>query len=132
MMGDLNAKVDFDKTSLETGVGDGIDNGERFVAFYNIHHLIIGVTLFEHRVCHKVNWVSVDWPHSSYQIDYMAINSRLKRCLLDVRNKGGTDIGFEQDHYPFAYGIRNFLQGWEALTFKIEKVRLRNPPLVPQ
>ena len=60
VMGDLNAKVGADRTTLEhvlgnQGIGIRNDNGERFVDFCNTNHLVIGGTVFQHKPCHKIS-----------------------------------------------------------------------------
>jgi len=65
--------------------------------------LIIGGTVFPHKTCHKVSWVSPD-NITENQIDHIAISKRFRRSLLDVRNKGGADIG--SDHHLMIANFR--------------------------
>ncbi|GFG36512.1 hypothetical protein Cfor_11846 [Coptotermes formosanus] len=57
--------------------------------------LTTGGTIFAHRRCHKVNWVSPDYK-SQNQTDCITISSVWKRSLLDVKNKREADVG--SDH----------------------------------
>jgi hypothetical protein len=58
--------------------------------------LVIGGTIFAHKNCHKVSWVSSDH-RTQNQIDHLAFSRKWRRSLLDVRNKRGADIG--SDHH---------------------------------
>ncbi|CAG2200464.1 unnamed protein product [Mytilus edulis] len=58
--------------------------------------LIIGGTLFPHKNCHKVTWVSPNGVTEN-QIDHIAISQRWRSSLQDVRNKRGADIA--SDHH---------------------------------
>lgn len=65
VMGDLNAKVGNDNTGFEQTMGKhGLDvmndNGKRFEEFCVENRLVIGGTVFPHKNCHKVTWVSPD------------------------------------------------------------------------
>lgn len=71
-------------------------HGKRFEAFYSFNHLCIGGTLFEHKVCHKVNWVSTDKPCTFYPINHIVIKS----SLLNMRNKRGADSDLKNLKVP--------------------------------
>lgn len=110
VMGDLNAKVGQDNTLLthvigKHGLGDRNDNGERFLDFCNMNHLVIGGTIFRHKTCHKVSWVSPDGVTQN-QIDHIAMSRRFRGCLLDVRNKRGADKGVLHDHHLMVATVR--------------------------
>ena len=65
VVGDLNAKVGQENEGLEHvmgrhGVGERNENGQLFVDFCASHDLVIGGTIFPHKDCHKVTWVSPD------------------------------------------------------------------------
>ena len=103
VIGDLNAKVGADRTTLEhvlsnQGIGIRNYNGERFVDFCNTNHLVIGGTVFQHKPCHKISWVSPNGRDQN-QIDHFAITRRFRGCLQDIRNKRGAVIGFAHDHH---------------------------------
>ena len=59
------------------------------------YDLIISGTVFPHKTCHKVSWVSPD-NITQNQTDRIVISKRFRRSLLDVRKKRGADIG--SDH----------------------------------
>ncbi|KAG7307745.1 hypothetical protein JYU34_006321 [Plutella xylostella] len=108
LMGDLNAKVGSQNSSLEMimgkhGVGTMNDNGERFIETCGMHGLVIGGTLFPHKECHKVTWVSPDG-RTQNQIDHITISKTWRSSLLDVRNKRGADVG--SDHHLVVGKIR--------------------------
>jgi hypothetical protein len=71
-------------------------NGKMFSNFFASHDLIIGGTIFPHKKCHKVAWVSPDHTKVN-QIDHIAVDRKLRSSLTDVRNKRGADIG--SDHH---------------------------------
>jgi hypothetical protein len=63
--GDLNAKVGQENEGLEHimgrhGLGETNENGQHLVDFCTRHDLVIGGTIFPHKDCHKVTWVSPD------------------------------------------------------------------------
>ena len=101
MGGDLNAKVGQDNECLEHvmgrhGLGERNENGQLLVDFFASHDLVISGTIFPHKNCHKVTWVSPDHKTEN-QIDHVAIGRKWRRSLHDVRNKRGADIG--SDHH---------------------------------
>ncbi|XP_045514082.1 craniofacial development protein 2-like [Pieris brassicae] len=101
VMGDLNAKVGSDNSNCERnmgkhGLGVRNENGERFIEFCQHHDLTIGGTLFIHRDVHKYTWNSPDGSTKN-QIDHLAISSKWRSSLLDVRNRRGADI--DSDHH---------------------------------
>jgi hypothetical protein len=60
--------------------------------------LMIGETLFPHKECHKVTWVSPDpQGRTQNEIDHICISKNWRKSLLDVRNKRGADVG--SDHH---------------------------------
>jgi hypothetical protein len=74
--GDLNAKVDQENEGLEHimgrhGLGERNENGQLFVNLYARYDLVIGGTIFPHKNCHKVTWVSPDHKTEN-QIDHLA------------------------------------------------------------
>ena len=105
-MGDLNAQIGCDNGSVQHVMGKhGIGrngrfngNGERFIDFCNVHHLVIGGSIFQHKRIHKVTYVTPGGRYNT-QIDYFSISQRFKGCLEDVRNRRGCDIGQKHDHF---------------------------------
>ena len=101
VMGDLNAKVGQDNLGSERcmgkhGVGERNENGEMFLDFCMRNNLTIGGTIFQHPNVHKCTWVSPDKSYTN-QIDHMAINSKWRSSLLDVRVRRGADVN--SDHF---------------------------------
>lgn len=77
VMGDLNAKVGCNNLGLEQvmgqhGMGISDNNGELLVDFCADNELIIGGTIFPHKNCHKVSWVSPDF-RTENQIDHFLL-----------------------------------------------------------
>jgi exonuclease III len=108
LMGDLNPKVGVRNEGLEqvmgkNGKGDRNENGEMFVDFCMEQELAIGRTLFKHKECHKVTWVSPD-VKTENQINHIAISQKWRKSLLETRNKRGADIG--SDHHLVVAGLR--------------------------
>jgi hypothetical protein len=63
MMGDFNAKVGCDNEDIEYimgkyGLSQQNENGELLIEICGRHGLVIGGTIFPHKACHKVTWVS--------------------------------------------------------------------------
>ena len=98
VMGDLNAKIGADRTTLEhvlgnQGIGIRNDNGERFVDFCNTNHLFIGGTVFQHKPCHKISW---DSPNGRDQIKLITSPSRdiLEVVYKTYATRGAHDHDF--------------------------------------
>ncbi|XP_047111838.1 craniofacial development protein 2-like [Schistocerca piceifrons] len=101
LMGDLNAKVGPENEGLEHimgvhGLGIRNVNGEMLIDTCAEHDLVIGGTLFPHRNCHRITWVSPDHVTEN-QIDQIVISRKFRNSLLDVRNRRGADVG--SDHH---------------------------------
>nr|XP_021199035.2 LINE-1 retrotransposable element ORF2 protein [Helicoverpa armigera] len=108
VMGDLNAKVGTDNDGCQRhmgthGMGVRNGNGERFLEFCQDNDLTIGGTLFIHGDHHKYTWNSPDGITKN-QIDHLAISSKWRSSLLDVRNRRGADI--DSDHHLVVAEVR--------------------------
>ena len=77
------------------GIGNMNENGELFSELCASCDFIIRGTVFPHKTCHKVSWVSPD-NITENQIDHITISKRLRKSLLDARNKRGADTGSDQ------------------------------------
>jgi endonuclease/exonuclease/phosphatase family metal-dependent hydrolase len=113
--GDLNAKVGQDKVGLEHimgrhGLRERNENGQLFVDFSASRDLVIGGTIFPHKDCHKVTWVSLDHTTEN-QIDHVAVGRQWRRSLPDMRNKRGADIG--SDHHLVVAKFRMKIQTYK-------------------
>jgi hypothetical protein len=103
MMGDFNAKVGCDNEDTEYIMGkyslpQRNENGELLIEICGRHGLIIGGTIFPHKACHKVMWVSpAIGGRVQNQTDNICISKNWRKSLLDVRNKRGADVG--SDHH---------------------------------
>jgi hypothetical protein len=58
-MGDLHVKVGCDNQGMEHvmgthGVGEASENGNLFMGLCQSNDLVIGGTLFPHKLCHKI------------------------------------------------------------------------------
>ena len=67
MMGDFNAQVENNNKDIEHIMGrHGIpcenenENGQLLIEFCGKHGLLIGGTVFLHKDCHKIIWISPD------------------------------------------------------------------------
>ena len=101
LLGDFNSKVGCHNTNLEHvigkhGLGMKNDNGDRLIDLCSSHEMVIGGTLFPHKDIHKATWRSPDH-RTANQIDHIAVSSRWRQTLLDVRSYRGADIA--SDHY---------------------------------
>ena len=121
MMGDFDAQVGNDNKDIEHIMGrhgmpcvNENENGQLLIEFCGKHGLIIGGTVFPHRDCHKVTWISPDKDKQvENQTDHICISRNWNNSLIDVRNKRGADIG--PDHHMIM-GI---------LRIKVQKLRGR-------
>lgn len=100
VMGDMNAKVGNNNTDRETsigkhGLGEMNENGERMMDFCEMNGLIACNTLFPHKDIHKYTWISPD-KRTKNQIDYIMINRRWRRSVIDARTYRGADVN--SDH----------------------------------
>nr|KAG5686358.1 hypothetical protein BaRGS_026819 [Batillaria attramentaria] len=132
LMGDLNAKVGSDNTNREReigkhGVGDMNENGEHLADFCAFNELTIGGTLFPHRHCHKVTWVSPNH-RTENQIDHVIVRQRWRSSLQDVRARRGADIGL--DHHLVVAKLKMKLssarkkQQNPRVRFNVRKLRM--------
>ena len=57
--------------------------------------LVIGGTLFPHKSCNKITWVSPD-QKTQNQTDHTMISRQWRESLIDVRNKRSADVAKEK------------------------------------
>ena len=135
VMGDMNAKIGPNNEGMEHvmgrhGIGNMNENGELFSELCANYDLIIGGTVFPHKTCHKVSWVSPD-NITENQIDHIAISKRFRSSLLDVRNKRGADIG--SDHHlmiaNFRFKILAAKKKFETRRKKYSVQKLQKPSI---
>ena len=97
------------------------------------NELIIGGTIFPHKNCHKVSWVSPDF-RTENQIDHFLISRKWRRSLLDVRNRRGADIG--SDHHLMIARIRIKIAAikkhFETRKMKYDVGKLKNEHIKQQ
>jgi len=121
MMGDFNAQVGNNNKYIEHIMGrhgmpceNENENGQLLIEFCGKHGLLIGGTVFPHKDCHKVTWISPDKEKQvENQIDHLCISRNWNKSLLDVQNKRGADTG--SDHH--------IIMG--VLRIKVQKVMRR-------
>jgi exonuclease III len=134
VMGDMNAKIGPNNEGLEHVIGrhrvGNKNENELFSELCADCDLIIGGTVFPHKTCHKVSWVSPDNIMEN-QIDHIAISKRFRRSLLIVRNKRGAEIG--SDHHlmiaNFRFKILTARKKIEARRKKYYVQKLQMPSL---
>jgi hypothetical protein len=111
------------------GIGN-MDNGELLSELCDNCDLIIGGSVFPHKICHKVSWVSPD-NITENQTDHTAISKRFRRSLLDVRNNRGADAG--SDHHlmiaNFRFKILTAKKRFEARRKKYNVQILQKPSI---
>jgi endonuclease/exonuclease/phosphatase family metal-dependent hydrolase len=98
LMGDFNAKVgkDIEQIMGRYALGERNDNGQHLIELSGNYNLVIEGSLFPHRECHKVTWVSLD-NKTENQIDHQTISRQWRSSLCDVRNRRGAGVG--SDHH---------------------------------
>ena len=122
LMGDLNAKIDGDRTGMELVVGPHgsaqktNNNGERLLLFCSVNSLAVANTFFAHKDIHKKTWRSPDGKTNN-EIDYLCISQRWKTSIKDVKACRGADVG--SDHHL----VRAMLQLRLKRLKKSEKVQ---------
>lgn len=96
MIGDMNAKIGSNNEGPEHvmgqhGIGEMNENGKLFVNLCASYDLLIEGSLFIHKKCNKVTWISID--HSTKnQTDHIAISRRFRRSVTNKRNRRGADL----------------------------------------
>jgi hypothetical protein len=126
----MNAKIGsnngLEHVRGQHGIREMNENGELFFNLCATYDLIIGGSLFIHKKCHQVTWVSPDY-NTENQIDHIAINRKFRRSLTNVRNRRGADIG--SDHClvvaDFQFKIMAVRKRFEirGRRFSIQKLR---------
>jgi hypothetical protein len=90
------------------------------------HGLLIGGTVFLHKDCYKVTWVSPDKDNQvENQIDHICISWNWSKSLLDVCNNRGADIG--SDHHMIMGILRIKAQEVTRKTTNRKKYNLKKP-----
>ena len=132
IMGDFNAKVGSDNTTLErtmgrNGIGDRNENGQQLVEFCSENGMVITGTIFNHKDIHKYTWTSSD-NNTQNQIDHILVNGKYRRSLLDTKARRGTYIG--SDHQLVISELKLMLKRTDKKN-KVERRRyvrkLRDP-----
>ncbi|XP_062602943.1 craniofacial development protein 2-like [Saccostrea cucullata] len=104
VMGDVNAKVGSDNTGRDAcigvnvhGMGQMNENGERLMDFCEMNglHVVVCNTIFAHKDNQKYTWISPD-KRTKNQVDYIMINKKWRRSVIDARTYRGADIN--SDH----------------------------------
>ena len=94
VVGDFNAKVGREVEAFAPAIGKeslhefSNDNGTRLTSYAITNSLIIGGTIFPHKVIHKHTWRSPD-NRTRNQIDHILISRKHRNALQDVRSVKG-------------------------------------------
>lgn len=83
------------------------DNGLRLLSFAATNKLVLGNTLFQHSLKHRLTWRNPRGNDLAL-LDYVLINTRFRSSLQDVRAMRGPDCG--SDHYLVRARVRLKLQ----------------------
>jgi hypothetical protein len=113
--GYMNAQIGPEKEGLEHvmgrhGIGNTNKNGERLIDLCANDELVIRGTVFPHKKCHKVTWVSPDY-RTENQINHIAIDRKFTRSLTDAQNKRVADIA--SDHHLVTADFKFKIKGAE-------------------
>ena len=65
------------------GLGVMNDNGERFVNACAMNNIVIGGSVFIHKIIHKATWVSPD-QGTENRIDHIGINCGVPKKLVNM------------------------------------------------
>ena len=101
ILGDMNAKVGADPSVAPSvmgphGFGVISDNGDRLTAWATQYELLVGGTIFPHKLIHQYTWTS---PNQSTrnQIDHILFSKPHRHWVHDVRTKRGADAGSDHE-----------------------------------
>lgn len=107
------------------------ENGERLTDLCDVNNLIIGGTVFEHRMIHKETWISLDG-RTNNLIDHVLVSSSKWRhySFEDVVVRRAADVGSyhhllytSKDQAPFEESPKERCQG----TKKFNIGKLNSP-----
>ncbi|RXN18970.1 endonuclease exonuclease phosphatase family [Labeo rohita] len=106
--GDLNTHVGSERLGWEAtlgrfGHGEINDNGHRLLSFAAANNMVIGNSIFQHPLKHRLTWRNPSGKDSA-MLDYVLINTRFRSSLQDVRAMRGPDCG--SDHYLIRARLR--------------------------
>ena len=62
-----------------------------------VNNLVLGGSLFPHRLIHKYTWTSSAGTRPRAQLDHVLINRWWRRSLLDCRTYRGADVGSDHE-----------------------------------
>ena len=104
VVGDFSARVGNMRNGFELFLGPravpgpSIDNRQqRFLDTCASNNLVIGGSLFPHRLIHKYTWTSNAGTRPRAQLDHVLINRLWRSSLLDCRTYRGADIGSDHE-----------------------------------
>ena len=105
VIGDFNARVGNMRNGFKLFLGPHAvpgptnDNGQRLLdtCMCAANNLVIGGSLFLHRLIHKYTWTSSAGTRPRAQLDHVLINTWWRRSLLDCSTYWGADIGSDHD-----------------------------------
>ena len=110
LLGDFNAQVGRNRDrwypSLGNfGVGKENSNGYRLLQFCRYNNLVITITVFGHKMAHKLTWYSRDGKKANL-IDYVIVNRRLAGSIQDTRVYRSAVIDVKsKDHHLVVFKV---------------------------
>ena len=118
LTGDFNAQTGEDRNGWEAtlgnfGHGTINDNGIRLLSFTSFNNLMIGNSLFQHPLKHRLTWTNPRGEDCAV-LDYVIINSRFRSSLKDVRVLRQPTCG--SDHYLVRAKLRLRLRSFYKKT----------------
>lgn len=128
-MGDFNAKIG-QEVEYRPTIGKEIlhrtsnDNGTRLVNFATTRNMIISSTTFPNKDIHKETWVSPSGQIKN-QIDYVVMDRRFKKCVMDVRSMRGSSA--MSDHFIVRAKIKLRLSvEWRKKNVSIKRFNIED------
>ena len=132
VIGDFNAPVGNMRNGVKLFLephavpGPTNDNGQRLLDMCAANNLVIGGSLFLHRLIHKYTWTSSAGTHPRAQLDHVLINRWWRRSLLDCCTYRGADIGSDDELVVAKLGLKLASVNRPKATWRLDVEKLRD------